>query len=166
MYIHALVILHLPSPSPSSPLPLSSPPLPSPILSLLLHMLPTPRSGYQNLMELLWCDSSLFCPGGGRWSKIQPESLVLTVQMIARRSEPGAVCIQVSVCEGTHSADSTCARVCVCVCVSGGGGGGGGILVCGSTHEEQRCFSQWVTYNFFYPPPPPPPKKKKPCVHH
>ena len=37
--------------------------------------------------------------------KIQRKSLVLTVQMIARRSEPGFVCFQVS----------------VCVCVWGGG---------------------------------------------
>ena len=70
-------------------------------------------------MELLWCDSSLFCPGEGRWSKIQPESLVLIVQMIARRSEPGAVCFQVSVC--VWGLIQQTLLVCVCVCVSGGG---------------------------------------------
>ena len=38
------------------------------------------------------CQFPGFSQGKEDGVKIQPESLVLTVQMIARRSEPGGVC--------------------------------------------------------------------------
>ena len=48
------------------------------------------------------------------------------------RSEPGAVCCQVSL-RWTHSTESNGVCVCVCVCVCWGGGGGGDYCMAVST---------------------------------
>ena len=63
------------------------------------------------------------------------------------RSEPGAVCCQVSL-RWTHSTESNgvCMCVCVCVCVCGGGGGGGGGGTTGSVYllcAMCQCSAIW-----------------------